>query len=163
MPAGYRVDVVNHLVPGIGAHRLEKLTPEHVEHLYAKLQRTGWLRAALPRPPDAAGRPERGCPAIPPGPQPGAAGQGAATGGKGVEPYGIEELQRLLDVAGRRRNSARWALALALGLRQGEALGHQPVKSRAGRRTIGLPPQLVELFRAHQADQDREWEQARQE
>ena len=42
---------------------------------------------------------------------------------KEVEPYGIEEIQRLLDVAGGRRNSARWALALALGLRQGEALG----------------------------------------
>jgi integrase len=35
----------------------------------------------------------------------------------------IEEIQRLLQVASERRNSARWALALALGLRQGEALG----------------------------------------
>jgi len=39
--AGYRVDVEQHLIPGIGAHRLEKLTPEHVERLYAKLQRSG--------------------------------------------------------------------------------------------------------------------------
>jgi integrase len=30
------------------------------------------------------------------------------------------------------------------------------VKSKAGRRTIGLPLQLVALLRAHQADQDRE-------
>jgi hypothetical protein len=39
--AGYRVDVSKHLVPGIGAHRLEKLAPEHVERLYARLGRNG--------------------------------------------------------------------------------------------------------------------------
>jgi integrase len=129
---------------------------------------------------------------------------------KEVEPYGIEEVQRLLDVASERRNSARWALALALGLRQGEALGLRwedvdldhgvlrvrrsrlrpryahgcggtcgqtpgtcpqrvnirpavgAVKSKAGRRTIGLPPQLVALLRAHRAEQERERELARQ-
>jgi len=116
---------------------------------------------------------------------------------KEVEPYGIEEIQRLLGVASERRNSARWALALALGLRQGEALGLRwedvdldhgvlrvrrsrlrpryahgcdgtceqapglcpqrmnvrqatgEVKSKAGRRTIGLPLQLVALLRGH--------------
>ena len=30
------------------------------------------------------------------------------------------------------------------------------VKTKAGRRTIGLPPQLVALLRAHQAEQERE-------
>jgi integrase len=35
----------------------------------------------------------------------------------------VEEVQRLLSAARGRRNSARWAVALALGLRQGEALG----------------------------------------
>lgn len=40
-----------------------------------------------------------------------------------IEPYGIEEIQRLLRVASERRNSARWAVALALGLRQCGALG----------------------------------------
>jgi integrase len=129
---------------------------------------------------------------------------------KEVEPYGIDEIQRLVDVASGRRNSARWALALALGLRQGEALGLRwedvdldhgvlhvrrsrlrpkyahgcgdscgrtlgtcpqrvstrpatgRVKSKAGRRTIGLPPQLVALLRAHWAEQERECKQARQ-
>ena len=113
-------------------------------------------------------------------------------------------------MAGGQRNSARWALALALGLRQGEALGLRwedvnldhgilrvrrsrlrpkyshgcdgtcgkkpgycpqrqitraaagKVKSKAGRRTIGLPPQLVALLRAHRAEQEREREQAGQ-
>jgi integrase len=40
-----------------------------------------------------------------------------------VEPYAVEEVQRLLLEAGKRRNSPRWMLALALGLRQGETLG----------------------------------------
>jgi integrase len=40
-----------------------------------------------------------------------------------IEPYSIKEVQRLLEEAGKRRNSARWALAPALGLRQSEALG----------------------------------------
>ena len=109
-----------------------------------------------------------------------------------------------------RRNGARWAVALALGLRQGEALGlkwdrvaldkgtirirrsrlrpkyahgcggtcgrkaglcpqraptREPtgdVKSKAGRRTIGLPPQLVALLRARRAEQERERAIARQ-
>jgi integrase len=121
-----------------------------------------------------------------------------------VEPYAVPEIQRLLEAAARRRNGARWALALALGLRQGEALGvswedidldkgtlrvrrsrlrpryahgcdgacaetpgrcpqrvtTRPatggLKSKAGRRTIGLPAQLVALLRAHRAEQDRE-------
>lgn len=37
-----------------------------------------------------------------------------------------------------------------------------PVKSRAGRRTIGLPPQLLALLRAHRAEQEREREKAAQ-
>ncbi|MCW2941492.1 MAG: putative methyltransferase [Actinomycetia bacterium] len=39
--AGYRVDVEKHLIPGIGAHRLDKLEPEHFEKLYAKMQHAG--------------------------------------------------------------------------------------------------------------------------
>jgi hypothetical protein len=39
--SGYSVDVRVHLIPGIGAHWLDKLEPEHVEKLYAKMQRNG--------------------------------------------------------------------------------------------------------------------------
>jgi integrase len=127
-----------------------------------------------------------------------------------VEPYEVVEVQRLLKSAAQRRNSARWAVALALGLRQGEALGLRwddvdldkgairirrsrirpryehgcggtcgstpglcsqrrntrpvtgDVKSRAGRRTIGLPEPLVALLRKHRAEQDAERAAARQ-
>jgi integrase len=37
--------------------------------------------------------------------------------------YSVAEVQQILEQASQRRNSARWAVALALGLRQGEALG----------------------------------------
>jgi integrase len=208
--AGYCVDVVNHLVPGIGAHRLDKLTPEHVERLYGKLQRNGLspggvhhvhrtLRAALN---EAVRRSHLTR-------NPVLLAKAPKLAEKEVQPYGIEEIQRLLKVASEGRNSARWALALALGLRQGEALGLRwedveldhsvlrvrrsrlrpkyahgcdgtcgqapglcpqrvnsrpaagDVKSKAGRRTIGLPLQLVALLRAHRAEQQRERQLAR--
>ncbi|MEV6039804.1 hypothetical protein AB0L65_52410 [Nonomuraea sp. NPDC052116] len=40
-----------------------------------------------------------------------------------IEPLTGEEARRILDVATTRRNGARWSVALALGIRQGEALG----------------------------------------
>jgi integrase len=40
-----------------------------------------------------------------------------------IEPYTVQEIKALMEEASKGRNSARWAIALALGLRQGEALG----------------------------------------
>ena len=42
-----------------------------------------------------------------------------------VEPYTVDEVQQLFVAAQREPNGARWVFALALGLRQGEALGLQ--------------------------------------
>jgi integrase len=39
--AGYRVAVNKHLIPGIGARRLSRLEPEHLERLYVKMMRSG--------------------------------------------------------------------------------------------------------------------------
>jgi integrase len=117
-----------------------------------------------------------------------------------VVPYEVSEVRRLLEAAAQHRNNARWAVALALGLRQGEALGLKwddvdldkgtirirrsrirpryehgcggdcghpagrcpqrrntrqvsgDVKSKAGRRTIGLSAPLVALLRRHRAN-----------
>ena len=33
--------VCHHLIPGLGAHRLAKLEPEHLERLYRKMQENG--------------------------------------------------------------------------------------------------------------------------
>lgn len=38
---GYRTDVTQHLIPGIGAHRITKLEPEHIEKLYSKMRAAG--------------------------------------------------------------------------------------------------------------------------
>lgn len=40
-----------------------------------------------------------------------------------VEPYTVEEVHKLLDLANKTRHPARWVVSLALGLRQGEVLG----------------------------------------
>jgi integrase len=200
---GYRVDVNRHLIPGLGAHRLERL--------YAKLQRSGLspggvhhvhrtLRAALN---EAVRRSHLAR-------NPVLLAKAPKLDNDDVEPYDVPEIQRLLEAAAKRRNGARWALALALGLRQGEALGltwndvdldkgtirvrrsrlrpryahgcggtsgKAPglcpqrlstraatgrVKSKAGRRTIGLPSQLIALLRAHRIEQERERALARQ-
>jgi integrase len=127
-----------------------------------------------------------------------------------VEPYSIKEIQRLFVEAAKQRNSARWAIALALGLRQGEVLGLRwqdvdleggylrvrrnrlrpkyahgcsdpcgrkagyckeriqtnpddaQTKSRAGRRGIGLPAEIVTLLQQHRVVQDAERETAGQ-
>lgn len=39
--SGYEVDVRVHLIPGIGAHWLDKLEAEHLEKLYTKMLRDG--------------------------------------------------------------------------------------------------------------------------
>ena len=122
--AGYEVAVRVHLIPGLGAHRLIKLEPEHLERFYKKMQDSGskpatahqahrTLRVALS---EAVRR--------------GHLTANAAKIAKAprleeeeIEPYSVEEVQRLLLAAGKQRNAARWVIALALGLRQGEVLG----------------------------------------
>jgi integrase len=233
---GYRTDVTQHLVPGIGAHRITKLEPEHIEKLYSKMRVTGLaagtvhhvhrtLRASLS---EAVRRKHVSINAA-------MTAKAPRVEEEEIEPLTVEEAKRLLLAASHRRNGTRWAMALALGLRQGETLGlqwarvdlttatiqvrhalqrrtwqhgcsdpHQcgeryhkvtpckkgcrrhkrscpppcppectaharwcpqrqhgglvldDVKSRAGRRTIALPPRLVGLLTEHQAAQRRE-------
>ncbi|RPK38634.1 tyrosine-type recombinase/integrase [Streptomyces sp. ADI93-02] len=123
---GYRVAVNHHLIPGLGAHRLEKLEPEHLERFYKKMQDNGsaagtahqthrTVRTAL----NEAVR--RGHLTV----NPATIAKGPRVEEEEVEPYSVEEVQRLLAEAHKHRNTARWVIALALGLRQGEVLGMQ--------------------------------------
>lgn len=120
----YRKAIVKYLTPGIGAHRIHRLEPEHVEKLYARLRKGGaqpatlqqvhrTLRATL----NEAERRERI------GRNPMAVVKSPATAEKEIDPLSAADVQAILAVANDRRNSARWAVALSLGLRQGEALG----------------------------------------
>ncbi|NED34823.1 site-specific integrase [Streptomyces sp. SID8499] len=202
---GYGVAVRKHLIPALGAHRLDKLKPEHIERFYGRMQADGrragtihqihrTFRTAL----NEAVR--RGHLAR----NPVQLAKAPRVSEEEIEPYTVDEVKRLLRAADDRRNSARWAVALALGLRQGEALGlkwadvdlergvlmvrrsrRRPryahgcgdacgrkagycpqrqrtnpetadTKSRAGRRSVGLPAQLVDLLRVHRAKQDAE-------
>ena len=43
---GYRASVYKHLVPGVGAHRLDKLQPEHLEKLYESMVSKKGLKPA---------------------------------------------------------------------------------------------------------------------
>ncbi|MFD4857136.1 tyrosine-type recombinase/integrase [Streptomyces atratus] len=121
---GYRVAVYHHLIPGLGAHRLEKLDPEHLERFYKKMQDNGsaagtahqahrTLRTALN---EAVRRQHLTS-------NPASIAKAPKVEEEEVEPYTVEEVQRLLAEAAKHRNTARWVIALALGLRQGEVLG----------------------------------------
>jgi integrase len=96
-------------------------------------------------------------------------------------PLSAQEAKQVMAVAQTRRNSARWTVALAVGLRQSEALalrwsdvdldkgtlsvrrrlhrvsGHGLVyeepKADRSRRTLALPAPLVEGLRAHRTAQ----------
>lgn len=119
----YRTAITKHLLPVIGSLRLDRLEAEHIEAAYRRMAVAGAKpatihqvhrtlrtalgeaerRAHLGRNPAKLVRPPR----LQPEP---------------VEPFTVDEVERLLAAAQQRRNGARWAIALALGLRQGEAL-----------------------------------------
>ncbi|GAA0509691.1 site-specific integrase [Saccharopolyspora thermophila] len=237
---GYRASVYKHLIPGVGKHRLDRLQPEHLERLYARMQQNG-LKAAtahlahrtvrvalneakrrryITENPAKVAKPPR-------------------VEEEEIVPFTVAEARRILAAASRMRNGSRFIIALTLGLRRGEALGlkwsditvtwkhgcpkksacrtayraeeceqrrgsgtltirraiqqrvwkhgcpdakpcghrygaHCPqrhsggvvatdVKSRAGRRTVGLPHPVVEALEEHRARQQVERETARDE
>jgi integrase len=202
----YEVAVRVHLIPGIGAHKLDKLEPEHLEKLYRKMTKAGakpgrvhqvhrTIRAAL----NEAKRRKKITE------NPALLARAPKVEEEEVEPYSVAQVKSILEAAQQKRNSARWAIALALGLRQGEALGLQwtdidlndctlivrrsrlrpkwqhgcaepcghkfggycpqrvplrketaGTKSKAGKRGIGLPDELVALLKLHKAEQERE-------
>jgi integrase len=166
----------------LGHHRLDKLQPEHLEAFYTRLEAEGLssttallhhrvisraLKVAMQR-----GRVARNVATLVDAP---------TARREEVEPLTAVEAKRLLQAAKDLPNGARWSVALALGLRQGEALGLKwdavdldagtltvrralqrqkgkglvlvEPKSRAGRRTIKLPEPLREALREHRARQ----------
>lgn len=128
--SGYRVAVNRHLIPGIGAHKLAALRPEHLEALYVRMLRSKTKSGSMIKPATAHQVHRTVRAALNEAVRRGYATSNPAKLAKApkvvedeVEPYTVDEVQRLMEAASECRNSVRWALALALGLRQGEALG----------------------------------------
>lgn len=183
--ATYRGYVRNRVVPTLGRYRLDHLHPEHVEKFYRGLEEDGLsattvlqvhrilsraLKVAVQR-----GKVHRNVVTLVDAP---------TVQRAEVQPLTVAEARAVLAAAARRRNAARWSVALALGLRQGEALGLAwdavdlvegtlvvrqalqrqpreglvlvPPKSRAGRRVVGLPEPIVLALQQHREAQLRE-------
>ncbi|MCW2497093.1 MAG: int [Jatrophihabitans sp.] len=135
----YRSIVESRIVPAIGHHRLDRLQPEHVESFYASLMapqprldaKTGEVvmpkaltassvlktHRVLSRALKVATARERVarnvCALVEP----------PSVIRVEVKPLTQDEAKQIIDAATGSRNAARWSVALALGLRQGEALG----------------------------------------
>lgn len=181
----YRGYIRNRIVPTLGRHRLDKLQPEHLEAFYAELTADGLSPASILQIHRIISR------ALKVAMQRGKLRRNVATlveppsvHREEVRPLTADQARAVLAAAQGRRNAARWSVALALGLRQGEALGLAwdavdldagtlvvrqalqrqeggglvlvPPKSRSGRRTLPLPGQLVEAIRAHRVAQATE-------
>lgn len=178
----YRQLAANQLVPKLGHHRLDRLQPEHLDKAYGELldgglSPTSVLQAhrVLSRALKIAVQRDKVARNVATLVDPPSAVRSE------VQPLTMQEARRVLTLAAGQRNGARWSVALALGLRQGEALGLRwdavdleagtlavrtalqrqagiglvlvEPKSRAGRRTLALPSQLREALSKHREEQ----------
>src|SRR3954454_20058129 len=120
----YRSTVRLHLRPGIGHHRLDRLQPEHLERLYAVLADKGLSPASILRVHRVVSRALRVA---------SQRGKVARTVATLVDPPAVKrpetalplsatEARQVIAAAQTHRNSARWTVALAVGLRQSEPL-----------------------------------------
>jgi integrase len=116
----HRSKVERYLIPGIGAHRLDKLEPEHIRAMYAAMRARGLSESTIRQTHAVLGRAlkvavrERKLATNPatmmdPPKVPDSKRTGLA----------IEDARKVLAAAG---DDPRWFLALLLGMRQGEVL-----------------------------------------
>src|SRR6266704_3608761 len=124
MDSTYAPKVRNRIIPGIGKHRLDRLTPEHLERFYSTLEAEGLAAATVLQIHRILSR------ALKVAVQRGYLSRNVATlvdapsvESAEIQPLTLAEAQRITVLATERRNGTRWSVALALGLRQGEALG----------------------------------------
>jgi integrase len=120
----YWSETRNWIVPGLGKHRLDRLQPEHLDALYARMYAAGKAPSHVLKVHRILSR------ALTIAVRRGHVARNVATLVDApsvpfveIEPLNAEETRRTLTAAGELRNAARWSIGLALGLRQGEALG----------------------------------------
>jgi integrase len=175
-----------HLVPGIGHHQLQKLSPQHLQSFYAKKLEEGLsattvisFHNVLHKALETAVRwnliSRNTCDLVSP----------PRRKHFEIQPLGIEQVQQLLAAARGHRLEALFILALASGLRRGELIGlkwqdinfptgmlqvrriltrvpsklpgkgyvEAEPKTDKGRRSILLPPFVIEALREHRVKQ----------
>lgn len=182
----YRSMIRLHILPRIGQRRLDQLMPEHLEQMYADLLASGRSPATVLRVHRVLHR------ALKIAVQRERVSRNVATlvdppkqrRAETPMPLDVDECRKVLGAAEGRRNAARWTVALALGLRQSEALGLQwrdinldvgklsvrrglhrvdgkglmfeEPKTPRSRRTVALPGPLTAALRKHRETQDLE-------
>jgi integrase len=181
----YQGDIARHIIPAIGRHRLDQLRPAHLLELYNAKAAEGLsgaslrhIHAVIRRALNVAVKwqlisvnPAN----LVDAPRPAQ---------HEVIPLSATAARQLVRAAQGDRMEARWLIGLALGLRQGEALGlwwedvdldaglirvrralqrqrctglvFTDPKTARSKRTIPLPDQIVEVFRDHQERQAKE-------
>jgi integrase len=191
--AGYNAKVNQYIIPLLGPHRLDKLTPEHIEDAWDRLRDEGNPTKAEPTPLSAntihqthrilsralkvavQRKKLRTNPA-------GASMMDAPPRvERELDVMAEDEVDKILDACRGQWNAARWNVALAIGLRQGEALGLRwddvdleagilrvrqtlmrvtgqgivfgTPKSTKSRRDIPLPASLLDNLKAHRKAQ----------
>jgi integrase len=182
----YRTSVRLHIEPVLGPVGLNQLEPDHLEGLYRGLAARGLAPATILRAHRILSR------ALKVAVQRGKVSRNVATfvdppavrATRSASPLAAAEVKAVLRAARGTRNSARWTVALALGLRQSEVLGlgwadldleigtltisrglhrvtgaglvfEQP-KTERSRRTVVVPGLLVAELEQHRRDQERE-------
>lgn len=176
---GYQINVEKHLVPTLGKIRLDELTPRHVQEMMNDRLRAGLstktvsyvhqvLRTALGVAVrwDIVSRNVAKLVDVP------------RIDRKVINPLTPDEARTFLTAIRGHRLEALFSVALALGLRQGEALGLSwedvdfkggtlrvrnqlqridlilvPPKTEKSRRTLVMPPMIVKHLREHQKRQ----------
>lgn len=182
----YRSMIRLHILPRIGQRRLDQLMPEHLEQMYAEILASGRSPATVLRVHRVLHR------ALKIAMQRERVARNVATlvdppkqrRAETPMPLDVDECRKVLAAAEGRRNAARWTVALALGLRQSEALGLQwrdidldigklsvrrglhrvdgkglmfeEPKTPRSRRTVALPGPLTAALRKHRETQDFE-------
>ncbi|GLW09856.1 site-specific integrase [Microtetraspora sp. NBRC 13810] len=112
------------IVPLLGKHRLDRLTPEHLDRAYSRMLEQGLSQSSVLKVHRILSR------ALKIAIRRNKITQNVSTlidapvaDDPEVEPLTRDEARRISKAAQARRNNARWSVALALGIRQGEALG----------------------------------------
>lgn len=121
---GYRSHMRVHVIPALGEIRLSEITPSDLTRLYGQLRASDCSDSVI----SGVHRAIRSCFTYAVdhkrlSSNPAQRVTVATPEEIEVEPLTLDEAQRIIEAAQGERNAARWSVGIALGLRQGEALG----------------------------------------